>query len=387
MIVSAKETAWLEAWLAEVCAFVHDAHALAIGVFALDGVCRYANAGLQHVMAAGPEEHIVLQERLKAPEFPLLCGPEPAEGCAYEGWLTFAGAHGLHRSVRGKVLRRNDALLVIAEYDVRELERVNFQIMEVNQEITNLQRELARQKAELLRLNEQKNEFMGIAAHDLRSPLSVVQGFASLLKRRPDLPEEERNELLTLISESVQDMLGMLNNLLSISVIESGKLVLNPQAVDLHDYLQEVVRRNRQFAEHKAIRLCLEVEPDLPRVWCDPHRIRQVLDNLLSNAFKFSHRETQVTLRATRAGMEAVRIEVIDQGQGIRAEELDRVFMAFQRTSTTPTAGEHSTGLGLTICKRIVEQSGGQIGVQSTYGQGSTFSFTLPVAPAQAQRT
>ncbi len=140
--------------------------------------------------------------------------------------------------------------------------------------------------------------------------------------------------------------------------------------------------RNRHLAEQKDIALDLDLAPDLPTIQCDPHRIQQVMDNLLSNAFKFSRSDTRVTIRALVATADTIEISVIDQGQGIKSEELGNVFLAFQRTSTRSTGGEHSTGLGLAICKRIIELSGGQIEVESTYGKGSRFFFTLPITPS-----
>jgi signal transduction histidine kinase len=366
-------------WLPAIMAFVENGMALAIGVFNVQGQLRYGNAGMQHLLGTG--DSVLTRECFKAPTFETLAAKEVSQAAIYQGWLTFGSESTPHRSVKGVVFRREETLLVVAEHDIEEFERVNHQIMAVNREITNLQRELARQKAELAALNERKNEFMGIAAHDLRSPLAVIQGYSSLLARYPDMPADERNELLAIITDSVQDMLEMLNNLLNVSEIESGHLRLDPVDVDIYDYMDRIAQRNRHLADRKNIALCLELEPNLPSVKFDPHRIQQVMDNLLSNAFKFSHRDTQVTIRVVRSSPESVEISVIDQGQGIKPDELGKVFLAFQRTSTRSTAGEHSTGLGLAICKRIVEVSGGQIDVESTYGQGSRFFFTLPITP------
>lgn len=354
---------------------------MAIGLFDIDGILCYANAGMRHLLGSDAGNALTLAW-FKAPTFQTLCASSATGETVYQGWLTFGSEATPHRSVRGVVLRREQMLLVIAEHDIEELERVNWQIMEVNREITNLQRELARQKAELARLNERKNEFMGIAAHDLRSPLSVIQGFSSLLLRHPQMPEEERNELLTMITDSVRDMLEMLNNLLNIAEIESGKLRLTPADTDIYEYMERIVQRNRPLADQKNIQLYLDLQADLPRLSFDPRRIQQVMDNLLSNAFKFSQRDTQVTIRAVKSAENSIEVSVVDRGQGIRSEELDKVFLAFQRTSTKATAGEHSTGLGLAICKRIVELSGGQIGVESQYGRGSRFFFTLPTSVA-----
>jgi len=366
----------LTSWLPVILRFADQATALAIGVFRTEGCAEYLNTGMRYLLG---ENNQAPAEAFVVPTFDSLQHHEAPEERIYQGWLTFGSAHTPHRSVRGEIHRRHNSLLVIAEFDVEDLERINHELMQVNREITNLQRELARGKAELAHLNELKNEFMGIAAHDLRSPLSVIQGFASLLVRRPDIPADERAELLAMIMESVRDMLNMLNNLLNVSEIESGKLNLHPQQVDMYDYMARIANLNRHLAEQKNITLTLDLESGLPLVSFDPDRIQQVMNNLLSNAFKFSHGGTTVTIRVAKSQPDAIEVSVIDQGQGIKADELNKVFRAFQRTSTQATAGEHSTGLGLAICKRIIELSGGRIGVESVYGTGSRFYFFLPL--------
>jgi signal transduction histidine kinase len=242
--------------------------------------------------------------------------------------------------------------------------------------------ELAQANKQLKALNELKNEFMGIAAHDLRTPLSVIQGFSSLLRRHSDISDEERAEYLGFISDSVEDMINLLNDLLDITAIESGKLKLHPLVVHLDAYLERIVQLNRRIGEQKAITLEVDIAPDLPEVMLDPDRIQQVLNNLLSNAFKFSHPDTTVYIEARYAD-DGIEIAVCDAGQGIPPDELDDLFQAFQRASTRATAGEHSTGLGLAICKRIVALHGGSIGVESELGVGSRFYFTLPLIPPE----
>ncbi len=234
----------------------------------------------------------------------------------------------------------------------------------------------------LRQLNELKNEFMGIAAHDMRTPLTVIKGIASMLIARQNIPAEMREEYMQMILESVQDMINLLTDLLSISEIESGKLTLHPQEVDLEAYIDRVAQLNRPLAENKDIRIVTDLAPDLPRLRFDPERVQQVFNNLLSNAFKFSNPGTTVTIRAVTRG-DTIEFSVIDQGQGIPAGEVGPIFEAFQRSSTRATAGESSTGLGLAICKRIVELAGGEIAVESELGEGSRFYFTLPYAPEQ----
>ena len=229
-------------------------------------------------------------------------------------------------------------------------------------------------------MNTVKNEFLGMAAHDLRSPIGNIQGLAELLlDDGAAMGDDERSEIAAMIRNLSQSMMNLLNNLLDITTIESGKIDLQPMPVSMVPYLMEIEHYHRRLAEHKKIRLVTEVPEHIPMVCFDKERIRQVLNNLLSNAIKFSPMHTVVCLRVqpTAAGIE---FSVVDQGQGIRPEEQSKLFGAFQRTSSKPTAGEHSTGLGLSICKKIVELHDGTIGVESEVGRGSRFFFTLPMA-------
>jgi signal transduction histidine kinase len=230
-------------------------------------------------------------------------------------------------------------------------------------------------------LNEQKNKFLGMAAHDLRNPIGGILGYSELLLEE-ELGAEERT-IVSKIESSSKFMLRLLNDLLDISQIESGKLELNLAACDLGALVQQNVELNRIIASKKQIRIELDTTDDLPAVTLDSGKFEQVLSNLVSNAIKYSFPNTLVRVGVERNDA-GVRISVKDQGQGIPEAELPKVFQEFQKTSVQSTAGEKSTGLGLAIVKRIVEGHGGQIGVESTVGEGSTFWFTLPLVPPRA---
>ncbi len=372
----------LDPWRAQVVAFAKSSRALAVGVFDARGAVRCLNAAMRDLLGMA-DGAAFDPDYFASPRFDALVESAAESGKrdapVYTGWLTFGGDHAPYRSVRGHVYAGAGELLVLAEYDIDEMERINQEVMNVNREITNLQRELARRQAELIQLNERKNEFMGIAAHDLRSPLTVVQGFSSMMLNEPEMSQEDRTEFLGLILQSAKDMIDLINNLLNISEIESGKLQLNPSDVHLPDYIARIALINRHLAQQKEIALDVDLAPDLPLMVFDAERVQQIFNNLLSNAFKFSHPGTRVTIRAQMRPDGWIAFSVIDQGQGIPPDELGKLFHAFERTSTRATGGEHSTGLGLAICKKIVELSGGAITVESTPGVGSTFTFTLPV--------
>jgi signal transduction histidine kinase len=259
---------------------------------------------------------------------------------------------------------------------IAELQRAN---NELEAKVQARTQELQEKNFALEEMNTLKNEFLGMAAHDLRSPIGNIQNLTELiLDHDGGMEQEERVEVVTMIHNLSQGMMNLLNDLLDITTIESGKIDLQPAPVIMRPYLREIEHYHRLLAERKKIHLTTEIADNIPMVVFDKERIRQVLNNLLSNAVKFSPMHTVVRLRVhpTPAGIE---FSVIDQGQGIRSEEQSKLFGAFQRTSTKPTAGEHSTGLGLSICKKIVELHGGSIGVESAVGRGSRFFFVLPM--------
>jgi signal transduction histidine kinase len=240
----------------------------------------------------------------------------------------------------------------------------------------------------MVELNSQKNTLLGIAAHDLRGPIAVIQGFVELVQEGvagPITPKQE--EVMALIRRACNTMLGLINNFLDISAIEAGKLQLEPREVDLRRFLEESVSQNGMLASAKAIRIELELPSELPRAHFDPERINQVLNNLIGNAIKFSHRGTAITVGGRKVDAE-LEIFVQDRGQGIPAGEVPELFRSFGRGSVRPTAGERSTGLGLAIVRRMVEAHGGRVTVESQVGEGSRFNVRLPLVsePAPARQ-
>ena len=198
------------------------------------------------------------------------------------------------------------------------------------------------------------------------------------------MAREERLETLGLIRSQSQGMLNLLEHLLDISKIEAGKLDLHAEPIPVAGYVEEMRKRHRLLAERKKIALTTEVATGLPAIEFDPERIGQVMGNLVSNAIKYSPCNTSVVLRV-RTAPGGIEFSVVDQGQGIRADEIPELFGAFHRGTATPTGGEDSTGLGLCISKKIVEAHGGKIGVESEPGKGSRFWFTLPVSGSEGE--
>lgn len=231
----------------------------------------------------------------------------------------------------------------------------------------------------LVELNSLKNRFLGIAAHDLRSPLALVVSFLDMLED-PDLANDpaQRTRIFGRMRAAATRMLGMVNDLLDLSAIESGQIQITREVVDLRPLLDEIFEHHSLLAQRKQIALRRDFADGLPPLSVDPRRLQQVLDNLLTNAAKFSPAGTTVTLGARTDGGQ-LHLWVADQGAGIPPDELPRLFKEFGKTSVRPTDGEKSTGLGLAIVRKIVERHGGTVGVTSEVGKGSTFWVRLPL--------
>ncbi len=229
-------------------------------------------------------------------------------------------------------------------------------------------------------MDEQKSRFLGIAAHDLRSPLAVIESAADALFQEGGMTSDQR-EMLEMILRNSRSMQRLLNDLLDITKIEQGKVEIQRCQVVLREFISTVAQLNQRISEAKGIRLTFEVPDEPIEVSLDPDRIEQVLNNLIGNAIKFSHAGTTIRLEATTED-EGLCFAVSDEGLGIPKEEIPNLFKEFQQSSTESTAGEHGVGLGLAICRRIVTLHGGTIGVESELGRGSRFWFQLPVMPA-----
>ena len=244
-------------------------------------------------------------------------------------------------------------------------------------ELADQKAAIEQQNEELRYLNEIKNTFLGMAAHDLRNPLGNIRLIAHLLlEAQSDLSQMQCLSLLHDIDAQTNHMLSLLDELLDVTLIEAGKLNLQMQPLDLEKFLSELVQRHAMVASPKGTQVVLErVPPGLAKA--DPLHLRQVVDNLISNAVKYSPPASRVSVAVerNRAGW---RINVTDEGPGITETDRQNLFKDFARLSAQPTGGEKSVGLGLAISRRVVEAHGGQIGVDSVPGQGANFWFTLP---------
>ncbi len=242
-------------------------------------------------------------------------------------------------------------------------------------------REVIRQNAERLQqLDDEKNEFLGILAHDLKNPLSGIVGFADLLLDEPEMDQDERAEHMTMIRTSAQRMMMMVRNLLDANAIERGQLVMEVAIYDLADVARYVVESFRGRAATKGQTIHFE-HPDGPiYTQLDRNLAIQVLDNLISNAVKYSPQGRNIWVRVRREpGIS--HFEVQDEGPGLSESDQRKLFTNFARLAPVVTSpGEESTGLGLAIVKRVVQAMRGRIGAVSELGQGSIFWVKFPAA-------
>jgi signal transduction histidine kinase len=244
------------------------------------------------------------------------------------------------------------------------------------------ERQLTGKIEELERLDRLKNDLLGMAAHDLRSPIAVVEIYASFLRESAaGCLNEKQLGMLQVISRQSRFMLQLLNDLLDVSTIQSGNLRMSLAPGDWVAFVRENVDINRSIGEAKRIGLDLEAPEGPLELSFDRGKMEQVLNNLVGNAFKYSFGGTRVTVRVVPHDGE-VATSVADQGQGIPDSELPHIFTEFHKAGVSPTGGERSTGLGLAIARRIVEGHGGRIAVESQVGRGSVFTFTLPAPSA-----
>lgn len=238
--------------------------------------------------------------------------------------------------------------------------------------------ELRVKNERLEKLDLQKNHMLGMAAHDIRNPLGIILGYAKFLQADAGpLLSDEHRVFLDAITQSSEFILGLVEQLLDISTIESGKLVIERSHVDLTRLISNHVRLVGVLANRKNIRIVLDAPSESIFVSADAVKLEQVVSNLTGNAIKFSGADTTVTIRLVRT-VNRVEFSVQDEGPGIPREELHRLFRPFSTTSVRATGGERSSGLGLAIARRIVEGHGGEISVSSEVGKGSTFRVVLP---------
>ena len=240
---------------------------------------------------------------------------------------------------------------------------------------------LSEANEQLQHLGRERSEFLGMAAHDLRTPLNSISGFAQLIQSfSPDMNAMQSDSLDRILAASTR-MRELLDRLLSVRAIEEGKLELKPENCDLGVLVAALLENHRLAANAKEITLTCVPPDEIVRAHADLASTSQILDNLVSNALKFSPKGRTVTLRVMRVRNETA-VEVQDSGPGLSEGDQKKLYGKFARLSAQPTGGESSNGLGLSIAKRLAGSMGGDLLCRSKLGDGATFVLTLPAAVA-----
>jgi signal transduction histidine kinase len=229
------------------------------------------------------------------------------------------------------------------------------------------------------RLDRLKDEFVLTASHELRSPLTSVQGFAELLMLERDTLTPRQVETVEIILDNCRHLVRLVNDLLDLTRSDAGKLAIEMRPTELAPLIDDVVRTMRAQTEASNQALSEQIDPSLPAADVEPDRIRQILVNLITNAHEYSPEGANIGVTARTDGAE-LEIAVSDDGPGIPEDQLDQIFERFTRGEAGLTQRVGGTGLGLAIAKSLVEAHGGRIEAESTPGSGSVFRFRLPLS-------
>ncbi len=265
---------------------------------------------------------------------------------------------------------------------LEDIERMNAdlerKVKERTQELEVVNQKLQESNLELQRANSLKSEFLANMSHELRTPLNAVIGFSELLLDTGSgtLGEDQKDYVADILS-SGRHLLELINEILDLSKIEAGKMKLSAEEFEIGPVCEEAMALLRVEAGRKHIEIVLEVEDPALEVRADRNKIKQILNNLLSNAVKFTHPGGRVTLR-TQCVKDRLVVSVIDTGIGIREEDQERIFQAFTQVDGSYARRYQGTGLGLTLVRKFVEMHGGSVTLESRFGEGSQFSFTIP---------
>jgi signal transduction histidine kinase len=273
----------------------------------------------------------------------------------------------------------SDAILAFGRLDVDELETMRKEVFSLNQELNNLMRKIHKKNAQLERLNQEKNQFLGMAAHDLRKPIGLVITFSEFLKEEAAAAlDDEQIGFLNTIHNAADFMKRLVDDFLDVSAIEAGKFELETEPFRIQDVLRQSLALNQLQADMKGVEIQVDFKDNPTAVMMDPPKIEQAMTNLISNAIEHSTFGHRVIISVDRK-QNFMTFSVRDSGPGIPPQELDRLFKPFSMTSVKKTGGEKSTGLGMLITRKIIEAHRGEIWVDSRLGVGTTFFFSLPL--------
>lgn len=260
----------------------------------------------------------------------------------------------------------------------KRLEHQAERLKRINERVRGLCRKIDHKNKELQKLDDLKSEFISTVSHELRTPLTIIrEGVALVTDEVLGGINEQQVDMLSDVLESVDRLAKIINELLDISKLESGKMKLRKEKLPTSSFMQKMIKEFSIKARAKNIDICAELDTNLSAIYADEDRLIQIMHNLLGNALKFTDSGGSIKLKAQEHGY-YVRITVEDTGRGIAAEDVDALFDKFRQFGRTAGPGERGTGLGLSIAKSLIEMHNGSISVNSVLGKGTEFIFTIP---------
>jgi len=279
---------------------------------------------------------------------------------------------------RLKLLETMTGQVALAIQNARLYEEIQRHAGELERRVLLRTTELAEARDRAESADRLKSAFLATMSHELRTPLNSIIGFTGILLQKLAGPlNPEQTKQLEMVRNSARHLLALINDVLDISKIEAGQIEIAPAPFDLPEAIEKVLHLVAPLAEKKQLPLVKQIAPGVGQITSDRRRVEQILLNLLSNAIKFTP-QGAVTLAACSVDG-VIRVSVTDTGIGIKPEDIGKLFQPFRQLDTGLTRQHEGTGLGLAICRRLVERLGGKISVESRWGQGSMFQFTLPV--------
>jgi len=374
-------------WLNEFNATLVKKNSLCVALFSIDKELLFANETMALLFKGAPHNSFI------NPTFDHLLSLDNSSPLIFDGFLTLGDYVSINTSIWAQVYRKENKLLVLGGVNSAQLLEQNETMHQLNREISNLQRDLIREKytlektltqlneanSELKKLNTDKDRFLSILAHDLTSNFNTLLGYSELLTENIRIYDIDKIEnQINIITKTANNSYGLLEDILSWARAQSGKFPYTPKELSFLNVCNEVVESINANALAKNIKISDFSENDIA-ISADENMLKTILRNLISNAIKFTHKGGHINISVEK-GDEYLTISVSDNGVGMDYKTIAKLFDISQSHTTYGTEDEKGTGLGLLLCKEFVEQHNGKIWVESELGKGSTFRFTIPLS-------